>query len=66
MEFGTFLGNEPLKQRLASVLANGKLHHSYLLCGPAGSGKHTLARLLCAAMECTAAEKPCLRCPQCH
>ena len=56
MEFGTFLGNEPLKQRLASVLANGKLHHSYLLCGPAGSGKHTLARLLCAAMECTAAE----------
>lgn len=66
MEFGTFLGNEPLKQRLTSVLANGKLHHSYLLCGPAGSGKHTLARLLCAAMECTAAEKPCLRCPQCH
>lgn len=66
MEFGTFLGNEPLKQRLASVLANGKLHHSYLLCGPAGSGKHTLARLLCAAMECTAAGKPCLRCPQCH
>lgn len=66
MEFGTFLGNETLKQRLSSVLANGKLHHSYLLCGPDGSGKHTLARLLCAAMECTAAEKPCLRCSQCH
>ena len=66
MEFGTFLGNDALKERLASVLANGKLHHSYLLCGPAGSGKHTLARLLCAAMQCTAPQKPCLHCPQCH
>ena len=66
MEFGTFLGNEGLKQRLASVLSNGKLHHSYLLCGPSGSGRHTLAKLLCAAMQCTAEQKPCLRCAQCR
>lgn len=66
MNFGTLLGNDTLKQRLAAVLSGGKLHHSYLLCGPVGSGKHTLAQLLCAAMECTAPQKPCLRCPQCH
>ena len=42
--------------------------HSYLLCGPAGSGKHTLARILCAAMECEkdGAAVPCGVCPGCR
>ena len=66
MNFGAFLGNEALKERLSAALAKNQLSHSYLLTGPAGSGKHTLARLLAAAMECEEAQRPCLRCQRCR
>ena len=61
------LGNERLKSGLASAFASDRLSHCYLLAGPAGSGKHTLARILTAAMECTeGAKRPCGRCLQCR
>lgn len=67
MGFGSFLGNDSIKSRLSASAQSGKLSHSYLICGPEGSGKHTLARLLAAAMQCTSGgEKPCLSCPQCR
>ena len=63
----SLLGNERLRSGLAAVFASGKLSHCYLLAGPAGSGKHSLARILAAAMECTEGDKrPCGRCPQCR
>lgn len=62
----SLLGNETLKERLSGALTRNRLSHSYLITGPVGSGRHTLARLLMAAMECTASEKPCLSCPQCR
>lgn len=66
MEFGTFLGNETLKDRLSAALEHGQLSHCYLIAGPAGSGKRTLTKLLCAAMQCTSKKKPCLHCAQCN
>ena len=61
------LGNETLKNRLASSLRDQRFSHSYLLCGPAGSGKRTLAKLLCAAMQCQRdGNVPCGVCPQCR
>lgn len=61
------LGNERLRSGLAAAFASGKLSHCYLLAGPPGSGKHTLAKLLAAAMECTEGPKrPCGRCLQCR
>ena len=58
------LGNEGLRQRL---LASGnRLSHCYILEGPKGSGKHTLAGLLAAAMECEQAEVPCGQCSACR
>lgn len=66
MGFETLLGNEALKQRLSAALAKGQLSHCYLLSGPEGSGKHTLARLLAAAMQCTQPQKPCFHCAQCR
>lgn len=65
MKFDRLLGNEELKKRLTVSLAKGQLSHCFLICGPDGSGKHTLAQLLCAAMECTQ-DAPCLSCPQCR
>lgn len=66
MDFGTFLGNDSLKSRIAAAAAQGKLSHCYLLTGPRGSGKHTLCRLLMAAMQCSAAAGPCYQCAQCR
>ena len=68
MDFTGFLGNDAIKRRLSGAFASGRVAHSYLLCGPAGSGKHTLARILCAAMECAkdGAAVPCGVCPGCR
>lgn len=63
----TLLGNERLKSGLAAAFAADKLSHCYLIAGPAGSGKRSLARILAAAMECTAgAKRPCGSCLQCR
>ena len=51
MDFTGFLGNDAVKARLSGAFASGRVAHSYLLCGPAGSGKHTLTRILSAAMQ---------------
>lgn len=66
MEFAGFWGNEDLKRRLSAAFRSGRTSHCYLLCGPAGSGKRTLAGILAAALECTEQNTPCGRCAQCH
>ncbi|MBR6825066.1 MAG: DNA polymerase III subunit [Oscillospiraceae bacterium] len=66
MGFDSLLGNQRLKERLITALNKGQSSHSYLISGPKGSGKHSLATLLAAALQCTGARKPCCRCNQCH
>ena len=50
MSFDRLLGNEQLKQDLSAARQKGKLAHFYLISGPEGSGRHTLARLLAAGI----------------
>ncbi len=67
MELSALTGNARLKEQL-SMRRNG-LPHACILSGPEGSGKHTLSRLLVAAMLCTGAEmegRPCGVCPACR
>ena len=66
MAFEALLGNDRLKQNLAESLAKGRISHFYLISGPEGSGKHTLARLLAAAILCREKRKPCLTCNPCR
>ncbi len=66
MEFAGFLGNRELKARLSGSFAAGRASHAYLLCGPKGSGKRTLANILAAAFQCTEAAAPCGHCNQCR
>ncbi len=66
MGFEALLGNDQLKENLITSLRRGRGSHFYLICGPEGSGKHTLARLLIAAMMCQDSRKPCLQCPACR
>ena len=66
MAFETLLGNDRLKQNLISSLSKGRISHFYLISGPAGSGKHTLARLLASAILCRGESAPCGNCIACR
>ncbi len=66
MEFNGFLGNQDLKRRLSASFQSGRSSHCYLLCGPVGSGKHTLAGILSAALQCEGASVPCGQCSSCR
>ena len=66
MGFEGLLGNDRLKENLRASVGRGRVSHFYLICGPEGSGKKTLARLLAAAILCKEADKPCLRCNACR
>ena len=66
MGFSTLLGNERLKENLTASLGKGHISHFYLISGPRGSGKRTLAKLLAAAILCGHPDKPCLACTPCR
>ena len=66
MSFDGLLGNERLKENLRMSVGRGRISHFYLISGPAGSGKHTLAKLLSAAILCQGEQKPCLSCNACR
>ena len=58
MRFDGFYGNAGLKERLSAAFSGGRVSHCFLLCGPDGSGKHRLARILAAAARRPAACAP--------
>lgn len=66
MDFFGLLGNEELKKRLSASFRAGKHSHCYLICGPEGSGKKTLARAMAQALQCEQANAPCGRCNVCR
>ena len=66
MGFDTLLGNERLKENLISSLSRGRISHFYLISGPEGAGKHTLAKLLAEAILCEGERQPCGSCAACR
>ena len=66
MGFEGLLGNARLKENLRHSVDSGRLSHFYLISGPRGSGKRTLARLLAAAAVCRDGNKPCFACSACR
>ena len=66
MGFEGLLGNDRLKDNLKASVGRGRISHFYLICGPEGSGKRTLAQLLAAAAVCREQNKPCLQCNACR
>ena len=46
------VGNDELLMRLDRDIRGGRLSHAYILDGRRGSGRHTLARHICAAIAC--------------
>ena len=66
MGFENLLGNDRLKENLTVSLGKGRISHFYLISGPAGSGKKTLAKMLACAILCKGADKPCGSCLPCR
>lgn len=69
MDLNALAGNAPLKRQLSLETARRGLSHAYIVSGPTGSGRHTLAHLLAAALVCTSensAAAPCGRCAGCR
>ncbi len=67
MEFPGFLGNDQLKASLSAAVDRQRAAHFYLLSGPRGAGKRTLARLLAAALLCQDSHRrPCGQCGSCR
>ena len=66
MDLSLLKGNKRLKDQLSRQERGRGLSHAYIISGPAGSGRHTLARQLAAAMLCAGSgEKPCGKCGPC-
>ena len=66
LDLKSLAGNPRLRQMLENRRVG--LPHACLISGPAGSGRHTLACLISAAMVCQAGEedsRPCRACGQC-
>ena len=66
MAFESLLGNERIKQNLSAAAHKNRFAHFYLISGPKGSGKHTLARLLACALMCESEQRPCGVCSACR
>ena len=65
--FSQVVGQEAVTRTLRNALASGRLAHAYLFCGPRGTGKTSLGRLLAKAANCHAPVdgEPCNACPSC-
>jgi len=65
--FGELVNQEHIVRTLTNALNLGKVAHAYLFCGPRGTGKTTVARLLAKAVNCEhkKGHEPCNRCPEC-
>ena len=78
--FPAIKGNDSLKKRLARDVSENHLSHAYVIEGPRGSGRHTVALQVAAAIECERRNEggfdlfgesvkhpvPCGNCPSCR
>ena len=66
--FADLVGQQHVVKALQNALANGRLHHAYLLTGTRGVGKTTIARILAKSLNCENAQhgEPCGHCASCQ
>ena len=69
--FESLIGNDAAKERLGRAILSRTLPHAFLVDGPDGSGKRTLALSVAAALNCQNKDSeahalPCLICNSCR
>ena len=69
MTFDSVVGQHALTTTLKNAIAQGKLAHAYLFCGPRGVGKTTCARIFAKTINCmspTPEGEACNECESCR
>ncbi len=65
--FGEVVGQEHVTRTLRNAVSTGQVAHAYLLAGPRGIGKTSIARIIAKALNCERAKdgEPCDKCDNC-
>ena len=66
--FNELVGQEHVATTIRQSIRQGRVSHSYLFCGPRGSGKTTSARIVAKAVNCLSPQEgdPCNACVICQ
>ncbi len=67
MTFSDVVGQEVVTRTLKNAIKQNRIAHAYLLVGPRGVGKTTLARIFAKALNCENPQdgEPCCKCASC-
>lgn len=65
--FSEIIGQEYIVQTLQNAISKKRISHSYIFCGPRGTGKTSLARIFAKGLNCVngPTSRPCNKCENC-